>query len=574
MEQEILNFIRNNTLSLFKHTEKSTTRKITYKTKDARAIQTRVLDELKKEFSCKDTHKIFDLFDETEDENIIQKRQNYFKTLKLLGPLENEFLKKLTIPHAWWKPVYDVLVVTENAELYTKLKERNCPVKLLISENDVSLLEQYDLVQVLECDDYAPALATLPQAVFIKTLNEAYLERHLERLSAWTQNIEILQSMQTTQTIHELLKDVNPLLQLLNTQEEKNITYEELERALEEIQKTTETALQTITLSGSALIDVISKKIIPPQIKEVVRDAVRKTKIPEHLFILGIPTSINEEEAQKYIKKHEAEKFTKLAEAVKKNAVEIQKIPEKLRRLQEEIILFDFVSGMSKYIARAEHFPEIADVFEISFGRNMFLSEAQPISFMLSDEFRCSILTGANSGGKTTLLEHIIQITVLTQLGLPVKGKVKTPLFTDVYYFAKNKGSASKGAFETLLTELSKIRSTKKTLLLADEIEAVTEPGVAGRIIAETATYFLNQGCFMVIATHLGHEVQKALPEKARIDGIEAKGLDEQFELIVDHNPVLGRLAHSTPELIIERLAKTKAEAYFKHLYENLKKRE
>ena len=61
----------------------------------------------------------------------------------------------------------------------------------------------------------------------------------------------------------------------------------------------------------------------------------------------------------------------------------------------------------------------------------------------------------------------------------------------------------------------------------------------------------------MVIATHIGREIKEHLPNGARIDGIEAKGLDENYELIVNHNPILGKLAHSTPELIIEKMANT-----------------
>ena len=118
---------------------------------------------------------------------------------------------------------------------------------------------------------------------------------------------------------------------------------------------------------------------------------------------------------------------------------------------------------------------------------------------------------------------------------------------------------------------MSKIKAGKKTLILADEIEAVTEPGVAGKIIAATCEYFINLDSYLVIATHLGYEIQTCLPKKARIDGIEAKGLDNEFNLIVDHNPVIGRLAHSTPELIVEKMSKTFNEEYFKFLNEKIK---
>ena len=149
--------------------------------------------------------------------------------------------------------------------------------------------------------------------------------------------------------------------------------------------------------------------------------------------------------------------------------------------------------------------------------------------------------------------------------------KIKTPIFSEIYYFAKNKGSASKGAFETLLTQLSSIKPGKQTLILADEVEAVTEPGVAGKIMQATIEYFVPRGCYMIIATHLGQELQKQQPANTRIDGIEATGLNDKFELIVNHNPVLGKLARSTPELIVERMSKTNKNEYFDHLYKQIK---
>jgi hypothetical protein len=49
-------------------------------------------------------------------------------------------------------------------------------------------------------------------------------------------------------------------------------------------------------------------------------------------------------------------------------------------------------------------------------------------------------------------------------------------------------------------------------------------------------------------------------------------GLNEFNEMIVDHNPVLGRLASSTPELIVEKMAKAQGGEYFEHLHGWLKK--
>jgi dsDNA-specific endonuclease/ATPase MutS2 len=237
-----------------------------------------------------------------------------------------------------------------------------------------------------------------------------------------------------------------------------------------------------------------------------------------------------------------------------------------LKSLENHLLYFDFIAGISNFISENSTNPIISSELKIINSKNIFLENPQPVTFFLDEKSKCSILTGANSGGKTTLIEHIIQIISLSQFGLPISGKITTPLFSEIYYFAKNKGSANKGAFETLLTQMSKIKPGNQTLILADEIEAVTEPGVAGKIIAATADYYIQRNCFLVIATHLGHEIKNFLPQKTRIDGIEAKGLTQNFELIVDHNPVLGRLAHSTPELIVEKMASQNNSNYFKYL--------
>ncbi len=255
------------------------------------------------------------------------------------------------------------------------------------------------------------------------------------------------------------------------------------------------------------------------------------------------------------------------------------------------LIYYDFVSGISKFFKKYSKnefywaFSKLnSDNFEINGSLNLFLDSPCPISFILNTQIKCSILTGANSGGKTTLLEHIQQILTLFNLGLPILTKDQSSIniinFKEIYYFAKTKGSMSKGAFETLLTQMSEIDSNKQTaefnnkLILADEIEAVTEPGVAGKIISATSKYFIDKGFFLIIATHLGQEIQPNLPEKARIDGIEAKGLTDDFELIVDHNPIMNKLASSTPELIVEKMAnspKTKSN-YLEFINKFLKK--
>ncbi|MFQ5800159.1 MAG: endonuclease MutS2, partial [Candidatus Hydrothermarchaeales archaeon] len=60
-----------------------------------------------------------------------------------------------------------------------------------------------------------------------------------------------------------------------------------------------------------------------------------------------------------------------------------------------------------------------------------------------------------------------------------------------------------------------------------------------------------------------GEDIKEQVDEGVRIDGIQATGLDEEFNLVVDRKPVLGKVARSTPELIVERLSRISSKKGF-----------
>ena len=74
----------------------------------------------------------------------------------------------------------------------------------------------------------------------------------------------------------------------------------------------------------------------------------------------------------------------------------------------------------------------------------------------------------------------------------------------------------------------------------------------------------------IVLVTHLGEELAKECKE-ARIDGIEAERLNEKLELVVNRNPKINVLAKSTPQLIVERLAKKYTSPYFSYLLKEMR---
>jgi hypothetical protein len=563
MEKEILSYIKDN-LELFGEAAKASENKF-LKTRDARAVFTKTINRLSEGFVFPSTKSVWKTFPFSEDANEIRRRQEFFENSE---KKDNSFLTDIKIPKKTWKPKYGVIVVTEDDKTFLELQKLNCPVKIISSEQDLPDLENYDIVQAVDCEDTRQILETLPQSVFLDSAEEAYLERFLQELSAWIENINVLKENQTNETVSRIISELEPLAEIMEDEKKEKLTGEKAEKAAEQINREIEEEISRLNISGTQLMSILNQQKLPENIEEIKEKAVNNSNIPEHIFQEGIPVKINEAELEKFLKIQDAEEHTSVAEKIKRNSEAIIRIPEKLKQLEAQLILFDFLGGLDT----EGNFPEISEEFYFEESTNLFLTDAQAISFHLDEKSRCSILTGANSGGKTTLLEHVIQLITLSQLGLPIKGKVKIPVFSEIYYFAKNKGESGKGAFENLLSQMDKIKTGNKTLILADEIESVTEPGVAGKIISATCEYFIQKGCFMIVATHLGQEIQKEMPPNSRMDGIEAKGLDEYFELVVDHNPVLGRLANSTPELIIQKLAQSKATEYYKFLNEKVKK--
>jgi DNA mismatch repair protein MutS2 len=569
-QKELIQLIKENNLSpfnLYKTLVKPKTESI-FKTRDGKSINNKVLNKISTNFTFSDTSNLLNNFPFTQKPEEIKKRQEFFKQIP--RNLTNDQLKQLKKPRPTWGPKYGIVAVTDNEETFVELKKLDVPVKYLLNEDDVLDLQNYDIVQAVDVEQFNLVLEQLPQSVFLDAVEDVYLERYLEQLSAWIDNFKILEQIEH-QEIQSILQELNPLLTLIGIKKTDNLTREQIEEKLIDINEEISERVKELNISGENLFKILSDNKMPEDLEKIIDSSIKKTNIQSHLFDQGIPVKINEQELENFLKLQDTNEHTNFAEKIKKNSQILKEIPEKLEKLSTQILIYDFISGISKFISNLEIWPQISEELIIQNAKNLFLENPQPISFNLNQQEKCSILTGANSGGKTTLIEHILQIISLFNLGFPIDGTIQIPLFSEVYYFAKNKGSASKGAFETLLTQMAKINPGNKTLILADEIEAVTEPGVAGKIISTTCKYFIQKNCFLIIATHLGYEIKDILPQYSRIDGIEATGLDNNNELIVNHNPILGRLANSTPELIVEKMAKSGEHDYFVFLHNNLK---
>ena len=125
--------------------------------------------------------------------------------------------------------------------------------------------------------------------------------------------------------------------------------------------------------------------------------------------------------------------------------------------------------------------PEIVEhgIF-VEQGRHLLLGgRPDPVTYGLGDagsdgdQQSLALLTGANSGGKTTLLELLAHTCILAHMGLPVPAdSARVGQVEALHILAKAGGTQSAGALEQTLVELANVVSdpTPK-LILADELK-------------------------------------------------------------------------------------------------------
>jgi hypothetical protein len=227
--------------------------------------------------------------------------------------------------------------------------------------------------------------------------------------------------------------------------------------------------------------------------------------------------------------------------------------------------------------------PEIVDdedVLAMADAQNLFLAAdegttVQPVSYAIGDhEFadaigpdepipegdRVAVLTGANSGGKTTLLETLCQVSLLAQMGLPVPASRATVGIVDAIVFHRLHASFNAGVLEsTLQSIVPPLTERGRTLVLVDEFEAITEPGSAADLLHGLVELTTTEDALGVFVTHLADDLEP-LPSLARTDGIFAEGLTPDLELEVDYQPRFETVGRSTPEFIVSRLVANASE--------------
>jgi dsDNA-specific endonuclease/ATPase MutS2 len=251
-------------------------------------------------------------------------------------------------------------------------------------------------------------------------------------------------------------------------------------------------------------------------------------------------------------------------------AADLAEVRENAEKLVREALERDVERAVARFVRDFDcTLPELGgEGFSIEGGRCFLLEEPfgeiEPVDYGVEGVV---VLSGVNSGGKTSTLDLIGTVAVLAHMGLPVPAeRARVERLDSLHYFTKSSGTLDAGAFEATVQEFGDLVSGRgDRLVLVDELESITEPGASARIIAGILETLAEEGATAVFVSHLAEEVREAADCALTVDGIEAEGLIDG-ELRINRSPVKGHLARSMPELIVEKLVGQEDADFYRRL--------
>ncbi len=391
---------------------------------------------------------------------------------------------------------------------------------------------------------------------------DAALAYYRENRPVWEATVELAGLVDRKTSLPDVLN-------VLDSLDAKEFDFTTVEKAVHETAAwmNVELAARTKTLSmnGEEVLEMMAGKT-PRKVRDVQAAVLRegREKLMRDtaedftgIFTDGFPVLVEDESLEKKRAEIEGRRKRQAFRGKVDAARRLGGMREKAEAEIQDLLEFDYAFALGcfaiDYDLHASTWSKelrVTDALHLNLPRS---GTGIPIAYELTQEHRVALLTGANSGGKTTLLETLAQISILAHLGLPVNARDASVPRVDAIHFFTQKRSLDAGAFESFLRGFLPIVTSKSTkFVLADELEAMTELDAAALIVGTFIELLKETGSYGVCVTHMAEQV--SAHTTVRIDGIEARGLDENFNLVVDRSPRMNYRAKSTPEFILRRL--------------------
>ena len=507
--------------------------------------------------------------------------------IKLRGLMRN--LKEVEEVKAEYDPSKVILVETDEDNSYLTDLGLNQYYPILTASDSPLLQEElmnYDLVFYVYSQGVLD-FEGMPNLIMINIEENDYEIVPEKIIDFFIQNKDLFSRVHEIQKIRNkesILGEIIPIIDELNIIDKREVNIEELVYSLkDDMDEELEKSIKDVDLEGDEILNLLNNNF-PPKISKIFDEIISKRKeiIREETglsfdpFLRTYPITIDEDEIKRVNLEQSSRKENDIFDIRKNAAIELNSIKEKAIAEVNDTIRFDYEFSLGSFAYEYDLCrPEFGEEIKLNGALHLELAlkkdkeHVQKVDYQLTKNENIALLTGANSGGKTTLLETLTQISIMAQMGLPVSAdKAEIKLFDEIYHFSK-KRSLDAGAFESFLNVFIPIVTTNsEKLVLLDELEGITELDAAVKIISTFIDMIKESNSYGIIVTHMARELMNYT--NIRVDGIEAKGLDENYNLIVDRTPKMNFLAKSTPELILKRIYEKSEDENLKEVYSRI----
>jgi len=499
-----------------------------------------------------------------------KKKVSKMPIIKLRGLMKN--LKELTEAKAEYDASKVILVESDEDNSYLTDLGLNQYYPIITASDSPLLKEElmnYDLIFYV----YSQGILDfegMPNLIMVNIEENDYEILPEKIINFFIQNKDTFERVYEIQKIRNkesVLGEIMPILDELNIVDKQDIDIDELVNSLkDEMDEELEKSMKNIDLEGDEILNLLNNNF-PPKINKIFDEIISKRKqiIREKTgmdfdpYLKKYPIEIDEQEMERIKLERLSKKENNIFDIKKSAAIQLNSIKQKAIGEVEDVIKFDYEFSLGSFAYEYELTqPKFTEEIKLNGALHLDLclkkdENIQKIDYELTKQENIALLTGANSGGKTTLLETLTQISIMAQMGLPVSAQyAEIKIFDEIYHFSK-KRSLDAGAFESFLNVFIPIVTTNsEKLVLLDELEGITELEAAVKIISTFIDMIKESNSYGIIVTHMARELMNYTD--VRVDGIEAKGLDENYNLIVDRTPKMNFLAKSTPELILKRI--------------------
>jgi DNA mismatch repair protein MutS2 len=144
----------------------------------------------------------------------------------------------------------------------------------------------------------------------------------------------------------------------------------------------------------------------------------------------------------------------------------------------------------------------------VSARHPLLRGNAVPITVEIGKDFSILVITGPNTGGKTVTLKTIGLLAMMAQAGIPIPAGEETvvPVFDGIFADVGDEQSIEQtlSTFNWHMNNLVRFvkGTTKRSLVLVDELGTSTDPAEGSALARAILLYFLSMGVMAVATTH------------------------------------------------------------------------